>query len=68
MDVYKKPSYRIELDVYEPSKMISLPCGIRLPAFIILEDIWQQTGCDIPREKGKWFCNHCNQCYFFYLF
>lgn len=68
MDTYKRPRYKIELDICETSKMISLPCGIRLPNFIILEDIWEQTGCDIPKEKGKWLCDHCNNFYFFYLF
>ena len=68
MDSYKRTRYKIELDICDISKMIYLQCGINLPSFIILEDIWNQTGCDVPGEKGKWLCDHCNQVYFFYLF
>lgn len=65
---YIKPKYKLELTLENPCDSIYLPCGIKSPKYIILEDIWDQTGCDMPRERGKWICNHCKQCYFFYLF
>ena len=65
---YIKPKYKLELSLENAGNWISLPCGIKSPKYIILEDIWEQTGCDMPRERGKWICNHCKQCYFFYLF
>lgn len=65
---YIKPRYKLELSIDNPDDRISLPCGIKSPKYIILEDIWDQTGCDVPGERGKWICNHCKQCYFFYIF
>ena len=67
-EVHIKPRFLLEISLNNPVERIRLPCGIKSPKYIILEDIWNQTGCDMPRERGKWFCNHCKQCYFFYLF
>ncbi len=66
--VFIKPMYKLELSLENTDDRISLPCGIKSPKYIILEDIWEQTGCDIAGERGKWVCNHCKECYFFYLF
>lgn len=66
--VFIKPIYKLELSLENADDRVSLPCGIKSPKYIILEDIWEQTGCDIAGERGKWVCNHCKQCYFFYLF
>ena len=60
--------FKLEVSLENPNDWIYLPCGIKSPKYIILEDIWDQTGCDMPNKKGKWFCNHCEQRYFFYLF
>lgn len=63
-----RPKFLLEISLENPDDLIYLPCDIKSPKYIILEDIWEQTGCDMPRERGKWICNHCKQCYFFYLY
>jgi len=68
MTEHKRAKFVIELDLSRPIVIRTFPCGMRLPMFIILEDIWQETGCDVPGEKGAWICPHCDNKYFFYLF
>ena len=64
----KRTRFIIEIHTTIPVFNVELPCGLKIPGFILLEDIWEQTGCDIPGEKGHWICHHCSQKYFFYLF
>ena len=65
---YHRVKYKIELSLENTTEYIYLPCGFTAQKYIILEDIWEQTGCDIPKERGKWYCCHCSDKYFFYLF
>lgn len=58
----------MELDLSSADRYIILPCGHRTHGYVLLEDVWQETGCDMPREKGHWVCKHCFKKYFFYLF
>ena len=67
-EIYIKPIYKLELSLENTGNYIYLPCKMKVQKYIVLEDIWEQTGCDMPRERGKWICGHCNSCYFFYLY
>jgi hypothetical protein len=58
----------MELDLSSADGYITLPCGYRTVGYVLLEDVWQETGCDMPRERGHWTCGHCFKKYFFYLF
>lgn len=60
--------YRIELNLKDYKKIKVMPCGIKLPVFIVLEDIWEKTGCDVEGENGVWYCDHCNSKYYFHLY
>ena len=64
----EKPKFKIEISLENAGNFIYMPCGLKIQKYIVLEDIWEATGCDMPKERGKWTCTHCNQCYFFYLF
>ena len=60
--------YRIEINLKESSVIRKFPCGMRLPNFIVLEEIWEETGCDVPGEFGSWICPHCDCKYYFHLY
>lgn len=64
----ERTRYKIELKLNDFNKKIILPCGVYCDISALLEDIWQQTGCDIEKESGHWVCSHCNKKYFFYLY
>lgn len=63
-----RTKYKIEISVDDYMKIIYLPCGCIFSASILLEEIWQQTGADLKREKGTWYCENCTAKYFFYLY
>ena len=60
--------FKIELNLEKPFEKIELPCGCKNLTYIFLENIWQETGADMPGEKGHWICEKCNIKYFFYLY
>ena len=68
MSETKRTKFIIEVDLSSFNSNVTLQCGLRIPGFILLEDIWLNTGCDTPGEKGHWVCYHCSEKYFFYLF
>lgn len=65
---FKRTNFKLEVNICNVNNIVRLPCGFKPPGFIILEDIWIQTGCDIPGERGHWICPHCDLKYFFYLY
>ena len=60
--------YRIEINLKEWFIIRKFPCGMKLQNFIILEKIWEETGCDISGEFGSWKCFHCRCQYYFQLY